>query len=68
MEFPEAREELEKEGYILTDVQFLENVQYARRKAALSGKGEEYLPLLLPDVIREYFFRMALNQLSAMKM
>ena len=46
----------------MTDRKFTELVQYAERKAA--GKDESYIPYLLPDVIKEYFIRNAINEVS----
>lgn len=56
---------MEQRGYALDDGEFREVVDYARQKARASGKGESYLPLLLPDVIRERAFRAALNAHTA---
>lgn len=38
----------------ITESDYNSLVQYARRKAQLTGEGEEYVTLLLPDVIREF--------------
>ena len=46
------------------DRKFTELVQYAERKAAVAGKDESYIPYLLPDVIKEYFIRNAINEVS----
>lgn len=65
MEFEEIRSALETAGYRLDDAQYQEAVAYAYRKAAASGKDESYVPLLLPDVIRERVVRHTINTISA---
>ena len=61
---PALRKDAEKQGYSMTDRKFTELVQYAERKAAVAGKDESYIPYLLPDVIKEYFIRNAINEVS----
>ena len=68
MPYAEIRAELEADGYRLNDEEYMELVTYARRKAACAGKGEDYLPYLLPDVIKEHFVRMAINAYSLARM
>ena len=65
MEFEEIRSALETAGYRLDDAQYQEAVAYTYRKAAASGKDESYVPLLLPDVIRELVVRHTINTISA---
>lgn len=60
-EYGEIRKSLESKGYIVADSQFQRIVSLARRKANLSGKGEKYIALLLPDVMKDYFYREAVN-------
>ena len=60
-DYREIRESMEKEGYKLQDGEYENLLEYARRKAKVAGKDESYLPLLLPDVIKEYFFRAYIN-------
>lgn len=62
--YTEIREEMEKAGYALEDSEFEKVVAYARRKAEVSGKDESYMPYLLPDVIREWITRQAINAVS----
>ena len=62
--YTEIREEMEKVGYTLEDFEFEKVVAYARRKAEVSGKDESYMPYLLPDVIREWITRQAINAVS----
>ena len=67
-DYREIRESMEKEGYKLQDGEYENLLEYARRKAKNSGKDESYLPLLLPDVIKEYFFRAYINLAGLMAM
>lgn len=67
-DYREIRESMEKEGYSLKDGEYENLLEYARRKAKNSGKDESYLPLLLPDVIKEYFFRAYINLAGLMVM
>ena len=62
--YEDIRKDAEKQGYSMTDRKFTELVQYAERKAAVAGKDESYIPYLLPDVIKEYFIRNAINEVS----
>lgn len=64
-EYADIRERMEESGYSLADGEFTELVDFARRKAEIAGKDESYVPLLLPDVIRERAFRVALNARAA---
>lgn len=63
-EYQGIREEMETDGYKLDDGTFQELVVYARRKAKSAGKSENYLPFLLPDVIREWFIRRSINAVT----
>lgn len=67
-DYREIRESMEKEGYKLQDGEYENLLEYARRKAKSAGKDESYLPLLLPDVIKEYFFRAYINLAGLMAM
>ena len=67
-DYREIRESMEKEGYKLQDGEYENLLEYARRKAKSAGKDESYLPLLLPDVIKEYFFRAYINLAGLMVM
>lgn len=60
-EYEGIRRNLEKKGYRVADSQFYKIVNLAKRKAIISGKGEKYIELLLPDVVKDYFFREAVN-------
>ncbi|MCC8066392.1 MAG: hypothetical protein LIO94_04740 [Clostridiales bacterium] len=65
-EYREIKDELENKGYVISDSEFDCIVEYARRKAETSGKDEGYLPLLIPDVVKEYFFRTACNMATVL--
>lgn len=67
-DYREIRESMEKEGYRLQDGEHENLLEFARRKAKSAGKDESYLPLLLPDVIKEYFFRAYINLAGVMAM
>lgn len=67
-DYREIRESMEKEGYKLQDGEYENLLEYARRKVKSAGKDESYLPLLLPDVIKEYFFRAYINLAGLMAM
>ena len=67
-DYREIRESMEKEGYKLQDGEYENLLEYDRRKAKSAGKDESYLPLLLPDVIKEYFFRAYINLAGLMAM
>lgn len=62
--YAEIREEMEKSGYSLEDSEYEKVVAYAKRKAEVSGKDESYMPYLLPDVIREWVTRKAINAVT----
>lgn len=64
VEYQEIRTELEADGFRLDDEEYTEAVNYARRKAKSSGKDESYMPYLLPDVIREWITRKAINSIT----
>lgn len=54
----------EAAGTTLTESEFQEVLAYTRHKARLNGKGEDYVPLLLYDEIRNYVFREQINRVS----
>lgn len=62
--YEDIRQDEEKQGHSMTDEKFIELVQYAERKATVAGKDESYIPYLLPDVIKEYFIRNAINEVT----
>lgn len=66
-EYNAIRRQAEMDGYILDDDTFEYFVQYAKRKAEIAGKDESYIPYLLTDVIKEFFFSHDLNKLAVAK-
>lgn len=67
-DYGQIRQDLGEKGYKLSDSEFADLAEYARRKAKVAGKDESYLPLLLPDVIEEYYFRIFINAVSGLRM
>lgn len=63
----EVREQLEKEGYVLTSAEYEALLQYTARKSRLNKKPDDYIPLLLWDEIRNYFFRNAINATTLLR-
>ena len=55
------REEMEREGYELSDLEFSRVLKISYRKMEIAAQPEEYLSLLLPDMIREAVFRRAIT-------
>ena len=60
-EYESIKQQLEKDGYKISNVEFSCLVEYARRKAKIAGKDETYIPILLPDAVKEYIFRKGVN-------
>lgn len=60
-EYESLKQKLEKDGYKISNVEFSCLVEYARRKAKIAGKDETYIPILLPDTVKEYIFRKGVN-------
>ena len=56
MEYAEILKELGLAEEILPESEYEEALEYARRKARLTGHDEGYIPLLLSDVIKERLF------------
>ena len=63
-----VRKTMEEKGMVLTQQEFDLIVLHARRKLEIIHKGEEYLPLLLEDEIKNYFFRITVNAAGLMMM
>lgn len=59
--YESIKQQLEKDGYKISNAEFSCLLEYAKKKAAVTGKNEDYLQYLLPDIVKEYFFRMAVN-------
>lgn len=60
-EYESVKQQLEKDGYKISNAEFSCLVEYAKRKVKIAGKDESYIPILLPDMVKEYFFRMGVN-------
>ena len=65
-EYESVKQQLEKDGYKISNAEFSYLVEYAKRKAKIAGKDESYIPILFPDMVKEYFFRMGVS-LETMK-
>ena len=63
-DYQDIRKKAEADGYKVDDDTFRELIEYARRKAKVAGRDESYLPFLLPDVIKEWYIRRAINVYS----
>ena len=50
----------------MTDGEYEKLLDYARNKAHMAGKDESYMPYLLPDVIKDHFFMLWVNNRSMM--
>jgi len=66
-EFREIREKLEKDGYVLTDQEFEKILKHAERKVEIIGKDEYSISLLLPSMVKEYFFSISTIALSILQ-
>lgn len=64
VDYQDIRRELETDGFQMEDKEYTEVVAYARRKAKAFGKDESYMPYLLPDLIREWLTRKAINSFT----
>lgn len=65
MTIQEARDRAEEvAGTRLTESEFKEVLAYTRHKAQVNGEGEDYVPLLLFDEIKNYVFRERINRIS----
>lgn len=62
--YESIRKRVAEDGYSVSDTVFGDLVGYARRKAEIAGQGEAYISVLLPDVIREWCIRNAINAFS----
>lgn len=60
-----VREDLQESGFGLTDPEFEQALTASRRKVKVKGMKEEYLPYLLPDVIREMVLSREINNITA---
>lgn len=60
-EIQKVRKDAESQGMVLSQQEFDIILAHTRRKIELNGKSEDYLPLLLENEIRDYFFRCTIN-------
>lgn len=63
-----VRENLEKEGIVLSESEFNTVLEYTKRKMGLAKKEASYLVILLESEIRDYFFRNTITAASVMMM
>lgn len=64
MSYDQVREEMRKEGLEITRQEYEDGLNLAVRKAACAGKDSSYIPLLLPDVIRQIKFSNIVNAMA----
>ena len=55
-ETKKVREDMEKQGYVLTEEEYQIILEYTIRKSDRCGKGRDYVPLLLEDEIKNNGF------------
>ena len=55
-------------GYVLTEEEYQIILEYAIRKSDRCGKGRDYVPLLLEDEIKNYYFRNTVTAISLINM
>lgn len=63
-----VRKDMEKQGFSLTDDEYQDILEYTIRKAERCGKDQDYIPVLLENEIRDYFFRHTVTFESVLKM
>lgn len=64
----ELKINIEKDGIKLSEAEYQSVVEYAKRKAEISGKDESYLMVLIPDVIKESLYNSYVTNISVMRM
>ena len=67
-ETKKVREDMEKQGYVLTEEEYQIILEYTIRKSDRCGKGRDYVPLLLEDEIKNYYFRNTVTAISLINM
>lgn len=67
-EYESVKQQLEKDGYKISNAEFSCLIEYVKRKVRIAEKDESYIPILLPDMVKEYFFRMGVNLEAMSKM
>lgn len=68
VETKKVREDMEKQGYVLTEEEYQIILEYTIRKSDRCGKGRDYVPLLLEDEIKNYYFRNTVTAISLINM
>lgn len=66
MDYMAVLKEMGLTGDTLSEDEFDRAVELAKRKVKLSGRDENYISLLLPDVIKEWLFNRTLFNLATM--
>lgn len=57
----------EKTEYIFCPVEIADILAYTHRKCEINGKGEDYIPILFENELRDYLMREAINFMSMKK-
>lgn len=63
-----VREDMEKQGYVLTEEEYQILFEHTIRKSNRCGNGKGYVPLLLEDEIKDYYFRNTVTAISFINM
>lgn len=63
-----VREDMEKKGYVLTEEEYQIILEHTIKKSDRCGKSREYVPLLLEDEIKDYYFRNTVTAISILTM
>lgn len=63
-EIEKIMSEFRKSAYDISDEEVTDVLRLCRRKIEIAGQQEDYLKLLLPDELKNYCFRMAVNMTS----
>lgn len=68
-ETKKVREDMEKQGYVLTEEEYQIILDvHESEKSDRCGKGRDYVPLLLEDEIKNYYFRNTITAISLINM
>lgn len=63
-EIAEIVSEFRKSTYDIRDEDVEDILKLCQRKIEITGQQEDYMKLLLPDELKNYCFRMAVNMIS----
>lgn len=63
-----VRKDMEKKGYVLTEEEYQIILEYTIKKNDRCGKSRGYVPLLLEDEIKDYYFRNTVTAISIINM